>query len=193
MSSEDFRALQAPLKESYRATPESAMLTMRADGRLSPDVGCEVHTRQALVEAGLHPSTGGSRSKTCPGEMLLESLVACAGVTMNAVATALGLELKGASVHAEGDLDIRGTLGVAKDVPVGFLRIRLKVELETNVPDDQVRTLLRLTQRYCVVCQSLSPPPLFEVVRKTPPRLTSSTFLNRLNSNRVSSVRVFRE
>jgi uncharacterized OsmC-like protein len=154
----DLKAVQAPLKERYRADPEAARVTLRAEGRLAgEELACSVQTGRALVEAGLHPATGGSGVLACSGDMLLQALVACAGVTLVAVATSLGLEV-GGTVHAEGDLDFRGTLGLGKeeDVPVGFTRIRLSFDLEDGLDDDQRATLLRLTERYCVVYQTLA-------------------------------------
>ena len=153
------RALQAPVKERYRTEPGAAMVTLRAQGRLGEDVTCSVETGRALVAAGLHPATGGNGLFACSGDMLLEALVACAGVTLNAVATAMGVELRDAAIHAEGDLDFRGTLGVDKGVPVGFQRIRLRFELDTDAAEEQLGTLLRLTERYCVVYQTLREPP----------------------------------
>jgi uncharacterized OsmC-like protein len=158
MEQADLKAAQAPLKERYRAEPEAARVTLRAEGRLGEaDVSCRVDTGRALVEAGLHPATGGTGLLACSGDMLLQALVACAGVTLAAVATALGLEVRG-TVHAEGDLDFRGTLGVAKDdgVPVGFTAIRLRFALESHADADSLATLLRLTERYCVVYQTLA-------------------------------------
>lgn len=158
MRAEQFRARQAPLKEAYRRSPEAARVTLSATGRIGTGMTCRVETGRALVEAGLHPATGGTGMEACSGDMVLEALVACAGVTLGAVATALGIELRGAVVTAEGELDFRGTLGVSKDVPVGFERIRLEVELDTDASEDQVATLLRLTERYCVVAQTLRNP-----------------------------------
>ncbi len=165
MNSEELRAIQAPLKERYKETPEAAVVTLRAEGRLGENVTCKVQTGKALVAAGLHPATGGDGLSVCSGDMLLEALVACAGVTLAAVATALGIDLRGGVVRAEGDLDFRGTLGVAKDVPVGFSRIRLRFELETDSPEDRLETLMRLTERYCVVYQTLRQPPEISVER----------------------------
>jgi uncharacterized OsmC-like protein len=160
MDADQLRALQAPLKERYRAEPEAARITLKASGTLdSGAIACKVETGRAMVAAGLHPATGGSGAELCSGDMLLEALVACAGVTLKAVATALGLELRGGRVLAEGDLDFRGTLGVAKDAPVGFSDIRLIFELETDAPQDQLDTLLKLTERYCVVLQTLRHSP----------------------------------
>jgi uncharacterized OsmC-like protein len=166
MKAEELRSMQAPLKEQYRETPESALITLRAMGRLGGGVTCKVETGKALVAAGLHPATGGNGLSACSGDMLLEALVACAGVTLNAVATALGIELRDASVHAEGDLDFRGTLGVSKDAPVGFQNIRLEFVLDTDAEEDQLATLLRLTERYCVVYQTLVKTPAITVTRK---------------------------
>ena len=153
------KALQAPLKERYRETPETAVITLKAEGRIGEGVTCSVRTGKALVEAGLHPATGGSGVHACSGDMLLEALVACAGVTLNAVATALGLAIRDARVRAEGDLDFRGTLGVAKDAPVGFRDIRLAFEIEGDLTQEQRVTLMKLTERYCVVYQTLRQPP----------------------------------
>lgn len=159
MNQEQLRTLQAPLKESYRATPEAALVTLKANGRLGEGLTCRVETGRALVEAGLHPATGGSGLAACSGDMLLEALVACAGVTMQAVATAIGVDLRAGEVRAEGDLDFRGTLGVAKDAPVGFQAIRLQFRLDTDASEEQLNTLLRLTERYCVVYQTLRQSP----------------------------------
>ena len=165
MNTEDLRSLQAPLKEKYRAEPQSALLTLRAQGRLGDGVSCKLETGKAMVEAGLHPATGGDGLSVCSGDMLLEALVGCAGVTMNAVATAIGIKLRDATVHAEGDLDFRGTLGVSKEVPVGFQNIRLKFTLDTDATEEQLDTLIRLTERYCVVYQTLARPPAMTVTR----------------------------
>jgi uncharacterized OsmC-like protein len=155
------RALQAPLKEQYRAEPEAAVLTLTAEGDIDDAViACKVATGRALVTAGLHPATGGSGLEACSGDMLLEALVACAGVTLKAVATAIGVEVRSAHVRAEGDLDFRGTLGVDRDAPVGFRDIRLTFEIASNAPQEQLDQLLKLTERYCVVLQTLrSGPP----------------------------------
>lgn len=166
MNADDLRSLQAPLKERYRQSPEAALVTLRAQGRLADGVSCTIETGKALVTAGLHPATGGSGLGACSGDMLLEALVACAGVTLNAVATALGIELRDAQLQAEGDLDFRGTLGVAKDAPVGFQNIRLSITLDTGASDEQLETLLRLTERYCVVYQTLVRPPTMTVTRQ---------------------------
>lgn len=155
MDSASLRALQAPLKEQYRGDPSTALITLRADGRLSDGVSCRVDTGRALIEAGLHPATGGSGELACSGDMLLQALVACAGVTLRAVATALEIHVRDGTVRAYGDLDFRGTLGVTKDVPVGFRSIRLDFELDTSATSEQLDALFRLTERYCVVYQTL--------------------------------------
>jgi uncharacterized OsmC-like protein len=167
MKSDELRSIQTPLKDRYRQTPEAALITLRAQGRLGEGVSCKVEMGSALVVAGLHPATGGSGLNACSGDMLLEALVACAGVTLNAVATALGIALRDASVQAEGDLDFRGTLGLSKEVPVGFQNIRLRFALDTDASEEQLDTLLRLTERYCVVLQTLSHPPALSVTRKS--------------------------
>ncbi len=166
MNAEELKALQAPIKERYRKDPGAALITLRAEGRLGEGLACRVETGRSAVDAGLHPATGGSGLQACSGDMLLEALVACAGVTLNAVATALGIKLKNARVTAEGDLDFRGTLGVAKDAPVGFKAIRLRFDLDTDATEDQIATLLKLTERYCVVAQSLRQPPTFSISRR---------------------------
>jgi uncharacterized OsmC-like protein len=166
MNADDLRSVQGPLKARYRQTPEAALITLRAQGRIGEGVSCKLETRGALLVAGLHPATGGTGESACSGDMLLEALVACAGVTLNAVATSLGIELRGASLEAEGDLDFRGTLGVSKEVPVGFQNIRLEFTLDTDASEEQLDTLLRLTERYCVVYQTLAHPPALVVRRK---------------------------
>ncbi|MFG6487669.1 OsmC family protein [Roseateles sp. BYS78W] len=166
MNAENLRAAQAPLKDRYREDPSAALITLRAQGRLGENVSCRLETGKALVTAGLHPATGGSGVAACSGDMLLEALVACAGVTLNAVATALGIELRDARIEAEGDLDFRGTLGLSKDVPVGLQTIRLRFILDTDASEEQLATLLRLTERYCVVFQTLANPPRLEVSRQ---------------------------
>jgi uncharacterized OsmC-like protein len=163
MNSETLRSLQAPLKGQYRAQPATAIVTLRAEGRLGDGVSCRVETGRALVEAGLHPATGGSGAQACSGDMLLQALVACSGVTLNAVATSLGIKLRDARLRAEGDLDFRGTLGVAKDAPVGFTQIRLMISLDTDASPEQVQKLIQLTERYCVVYQTLKSPPIVTV------------------------------
>jgi uncharacterized OsmC-like protein len=153
------RELQAPLKTRYKDDPTAALVTLRAKGEIGQEgLACKVDTGRALVEAGLHPATGGSGLQACSGDMLLEALAACAGVTLSAVATALGIEVRRGTVEAEGDLDFRGTLGVAKDAPVGFRAIRLRFALYTDADDEQLATLLKLTERYCVVLQTLRGP-----------------------------------
>ena len=160
MEANELRALQAPLKQRYRDEPGAALITLTASGTLdSAAIACRVETGRALVEAGLHPATGGSGLQACSGDMLLEALVACAGVTLRAVATALEIPIRGGRLRAEGDLDFRGTLGVVKDVPVGFQAIRLMVELDTDAAPEQLERLLSLTERYCVVLQTLRRPP----------------------------------
>ena len=160
MNADELKALQAPIKDRYRKEPGAAVVTLRAQGRIGEGIACRVDTGRALVEAGLHPATGGSGLQACSGDMLLEALVACAGVTLKAVATAFGIDLRDGKVIAEGDLDFRGTLGVAKDAPVGFRDIRLHFELDTDAPPEQRKKLIELTERYCVVLQTLrqSPP-----------------------------------
>src|SRR3981189_3704489 len=158
MNAEQLRSLQAPLKERYRNEPAAALAPLRAAGRVSEGIACRVDTGRALVEAGLHPATGGTGLQACSGDMLLEALAACAGVTLRAVATALEFRLKGGSVKAEGDLDFRGTLGVDRAAPVGFSAIRLAFALDTDEPQDRIDSLLKLTERYCVVLQTLRPP-----------------------------------
>ena len=159
MQANELRALQAPLKERYRESPAAAVVTLRAEGRVGEGIACRVDTGKALVEAGLHPATGGSGLQACSGDMLLEALVACAGVTLKAVATALGIPIGEANVLAEGDLDFRGTLGVAKDAPVGFREIRLKFEIKSDSSKEQLQKLIELTERYCVVLQTLRNAP----------------------------------
>ncbi len=158
MTPEELKTLQAPLKARYRETPEAAWITLRAEGELGEGIACRVDTAKGLIEAGLHPATGGSGLQACSGDMLLEALAACAGVTLKAVATALGIELRGGRVKVEGDLDFRGTLGVDKSAPVGFRAVRLRFELDTDAPAEQLDRLLSLTERYCVVLQSLRAP-----------------------------------
>ena len=161
MDQNTLRSVQAPLKETYRTDPAAAVVTLSASGDLGADQSCSVQTGQALVAAGLHPATGGDGSFACSGDMLLQALVACAGVTMMAVATSLGLQVAG-TVHADGDLDFRGTLGVDREAPVGFSAIRLSFDLRTDATDDEVATLLQLTERYCVVFQTLRTPPTLD-------------------------------
>lgn len=166
MDAGELKSLQAPLKEKYRQEPASALVTLRATGQAAEGVACSVETGRALVKAGLHPATGGDGTFVCSGDMLLQALVACAGVTLRAVATSLGLDLQDASVTAEGDLDFRGTLGVSKETPVGFKDIRLHFDLVGSLSTEQRETLLRLTERYCVVLQTL---------KHTPPVAVSAT------------------
>ena len=159
MDSESLRKMQAQLKEQYRAAPDAAIITLKARGELdSASIACKVETGRALAVAGLHPATGGSGLELCSGDMLLEALVACAGVTLKAVATALDIELRSGTVSAEGDLDFRGTLGVEKTAPVGFRDIRLTFDVDSDAPQEKIDTLLKLTERYCVVLQTLSKP-----------------------------------
>ena len=164
MNADELRALQGPLKEQYRAEPERALVTLTAAGALDETgVACRVETAAALVEAGLHPATGGSGRQACSGDLLLQALVACAGVTLRAVATALDIPVRGGRIRAEGDLDFRGTLAVSRETPVGFQRIRLAFELDTGATAEQLESLLRLTERYCVVLQTLRVPPAVSV------------------------------
>jgi uncharacterized OsmC-like protein len=156
MDSTVLKNLQAPLKEKYRSQPESAMVTLKAQGKIGEEISCSIETNHTLIEAGLHPATGGSGLLACSGDLLLESLVACAGVTLCAVATAIGVEITNGTVKAEGDLDFRGTLGVSKETPVGFQSIRLEFNLETNASSEQIESLKKLTERYCVVYQTLT-------------------------------------
>lgn len=165
MDAEQLKSLQAPIKARYREDPSAAVVTLEAEGRLGEGVTCSVETGKALVRAGLHPATGGDGLSACSGDMLLEALVACAGVTLNAVATALGIEVREGRIRAEGDLDFRGTLGVDKEAPVGFRAIRLAFELDTDADDDRLATLTKLTERYCVIYQTLRNPPPVEIVR----------------------------
>jgi uncharacterized OsmC-like protein len=162
MDADGLRATQAPLKDRYREDPSAARVILEADGRLDEGIACSVKTNQALVQAGLHPGTGGDGVAACSGDMLLQALVACAGVTMRAVATSMGIEVNG-GVHAEGDLDWRGTLAVDKEAPVGFSAIRLRFELDSEASDEELETLQRLTERYCVVFQTLAGSPSLDV------------------------------
>jgi uncharacterized OsmC-like protein len=164
MDSAGLRALQAPIKERYKADPKAGLITLRAKGTLDDgNIACKVETGRALAVAGLHPATGGSGLELCSGDMLLEALVACAGVTLKAVATAIDIPLKSGMVSAEGDLDFRGTLGVAKEAPVGFAQIRLAFDLDTDAPADKLDQLLKLTERYCVVYQTIKSGPPVEI------------------------------
>ena len=155
MNSTDLKNLQAPLKEKYRQQPESAIITLKAKGKIAEGISCKVETGQALIEAGLHPATGGTGLLACSGDLLLEALVACAGVTLKAVATAIGIEINDATITAEGDLDFKGTLGVSKESPVGFKSIRLMFDIDSNATAEQLASLHKLTERYCVVYQTL--------------------------------------
>jgi uncharacterized OsmC-like protein len=166
VKADELRSLQAPLKAQYREHPETALVTLRAEGRIGQDITCKIETGKARVEAGLHPATGGDGLSACSADMLLEALIGCAGVTLRAVAIALGIPLRDAAIQAEGDLDFRGTLGVSNDVPVGFQQIRLHFDLDTDASEEQLATLLRLTERYCVVYQTLSQPAKIHVLHR---------------------------
>ena len=166
MNADELRCLQAPLKVQYRDRPESALITLHAEGRVGENITCKIESGKARVEAGLHPATGGDGLSACSADMLLEALVGCAGVTLGAVATALDISLRNATIRAEGDLDFRGTLGVSKDVPVGFKQIRLNFDLDTDASEEQIATLLRLTERYCVVYQTLCHPAKISVLHR---------------------------
>lgn len=163
MDAEELKKLQTPLKEKYRRDPNLAMVTLSAQGSLDEGITCKVKTGKSIARAGLHPATGGDGLSLCSGDMLLEALVACAGVTLKAVATAIGVNLRNADIRAEGDLDFRGTLGVSRDVPVGFERIRLTFDLDSDASEEDLTTLIRLTERYCVVFQTLNHPPPISV------------------------------
>ena len=167
MKTEELKELQAPLKAKYRESPDAAVITLNADGNLGEGITCNVQTGKALTAAGLHPATGGNGLAACSGDMLLEALVACAGVTLAAVATALEIPVRGGKVTAEGDLDFRGTLGVSKDTPVGLTAIRLHFDLDTDASPEQLATLLKLTERYCVVYQTLKSPPQVSVTQRS--------------------------
>jgi uncharacterized OsmC-like protein len=166
MTADELRTLQAPLKAQYRQSSETALVTLRAEGRIGENITCKIETGKARVEAGLHPATGGDGESACSADMLLEALVGCAGVTLRAVAIALNVPLRGATIRAEGDLDFRGTLGVSKDAPVGFKEIRLNFDLDTDASEEQLATLVRLTERYCVVYQTLSHPAKISVLHR---------------------------
>ena len=166
MTADELRSLQGPVKAQYRERPDTALVTLRAEGQVGPNVTCKIETGKGRVEAGLHPATGGDGRSACSADMLLEALVGCAGVTLSAVATALNVPLRGATIRAEGDLDFRGTLGVSKDVPVGFKKIRLTFDLDTDATDEQVATLIRLAERYCVVYQTLNHPANITVLHR---------------------------
>jgi uncharacterized OsmC-like protein len=163
MKADELRSIQTPLKDRYREDPNAALITLKAKGSIGEGITCKVETGKAVVDAGLHQATGGNGLTACSGDMLLEALVACAGVTLGAVATSIGVTIRKGTVLAEGDLDFRGTLGVSKEVPIGFQRIRLSFDLETDAPDDQLATLIRLTERYCVVYQTLRGSPEISV------------------------------
>ena len=163
MKSEELRSIQSPLKEQYKKEPEAALVTLKASGKLGEGITCKVDTGKALLDAGLHPATGGDGFHLCSGDMLLEALVACAGVTLNAVATSIGVDIKDGTVYAEGDLDFRGTLAVSKEAPVGFKDIRLSFKLDTDASEQKLADLLKLTERYCVVYQTLRNSPQIEV------------------------------
>lgn len=156
MNSTDLKALQAPLKEKYKSDPATATLILKAEGKIGEGISCKVETGRAIVNAGLHPATGGNGMLACSGDLLLEALVACAGVTLSAVSTSIGIEIKSGTVRAEGELDFRGTLGVSKEAPVGFKSIQLSFELDTDASDEQIQSLAKLTERYCVVYQTLT-------------------------------------
>ena len=164
MTADELRSLQAPLKARYREQPETALVTLLAEGQIGENVVCKIETGKARVEAGLHPATGGNGQSACSADMLLEALVGCAGVTLSAVATAMNVPLRSGTIRAEGDLDFRGTLGVSKDAPVGFKQIRLHFDLDTDASEEQLATLIRLTERYCVVYQTLSHPANISVL-----------------------------
>ncbi len=165
MDANELKSLQAPLKQQYKDNPNSAVITLKAKGRIGEGVTCKVDTGAAIAEAGLHPATGGDGTGLCSGDMLLEALVACAGVTLKAVATAIEVDLRDATLSAEGDLDFRGTLGVAKEAPVGFQSIRLNFDLDTDASNEQLDTLIKLTERYCVVLQTITVSPEIRVSR----------------------------
>ena len=165
MDATELKSLQAPLKQQYKDAPDTAVITLKASGHIGEGVTCNVDTGRVIAQAGLHPATGGDGLSLCSGDMLLEALVACAGVTLKAVATAIEVDLRDATISAEGDLDFRGTLGVAKDAPVGFSAIRLHFDLDTDADSEQLDTLLKLTERYCVVYQSIATPPSMSVSR----------------------------
>jgi uncharacterized OsmC-like protein len=163
MKGDELRSIQAPIKERYKADPNAALVTLKAQGRIGEGITCKVETGKAVVNAGLHPATGGNGLEACSGDMLLEALAACAGVTLGAVATSIGVTIREGTVLAEGDLDFRGTLGVSKEAPIGFQSIRLFFDLQTDASDDQLATLIRLTERYCVVYQTLRSSPEISV------------------------------
>jgi uncharacterized OsmC-like protein len=164
MTADELKSLQAPLKTQYRERPETALVTLQVEGRIGENITCQIETGKSCLAAGLHPATGGDGESACSADMLLEALVGCAGVTLSAVATALNIPLRSGTVRAEGDLDFRGTLGVSKDTPVGFKQIRLHFDLDTDANEEQLATLIRLTERYCVVYQTLSHPANISVL-----------------------------
>ena len=166
MTADELKSLQAPLKTQYRERPETALVTLQAEGRIGENITCQIETGKSCLAAGLHPATGGDGESACSADMLLEALVGCAGVTLSAVATALNIPLRSGTVRAEGDLDFRGTLGVSKDTPVGFKQIRLHFDLDTDASEEQLATLIRLTERYCVVYQTLSHPANISVLHR---------------------------
>ena len=166
MNAEQLRSAQSALRQRYRETPAAAQVTLHARGRIGEDISCTLETGKALTVAGMHPGVGGSGRGACPGEMFLEALVACAGVTLNAAATALGIELRSASIRAEGDLDFRGALGASREAPIGFKDIRLEFTLDTDASEEQIATLLQRTEAFCVVYQTLVRPPAFTVTRR---------------------------
>ena len=167
MNTVTLKNLQAPLKEKYHQEPQSAIITLKAEGKIGEDISCSVETGKAMVKAGLHPATGGTGMLACSGDMLLQALVACAGVTLQAVTTSIGVEIKGGTITAEGDLDFKGTLGVSKEAPVGFKNIRLRFDLDSNASEEQMAGVKKLTERYCVVYQTLTNGASIETVYKT--------------------------
>jgi len=167
MNTVTLKNLQAPLKEKYHQQPQSAIITLKAEGKIGEDISCSVETGRVLVKAGLHPATGGTGMLACSGDMLLQALVACAGVTLQAVTTSIGVEIKGGKITAEGDLDFKGTLGVSKEVPVGFKNIRLRFDLDSNASGEQMASVKKLTERYCVVYQTLTKGVSIETAYKT--------------------------
>jgi len=167
MNTVTLKNLQAPLKEKYHQEPQSAIITLKAEGKIGEDISCSVETGRAMVKAGLHPATGGTGMLACSGDMLLQALVACAGVTLQAVITSIGVEIKGGTITAEGDLDFKGTLGVSKEAPVGFKNIRLRFDLDSNASEEQMAGVKKLTERYCVVYQTLTNGASIETVYKT--------------------------
>jgi len=167
MNTVTLKNLQAPLKEKYHQQPQSAIITLKAEGKIGEDISCNVETGRAMVKAGLHPATGGTGMLACSGDMLLQALVACAGVTLQAVTTSIGVEIKGGTITAEGDLDFKGTLGVSKEAPVGFKNIRLRFDLDSNASEEQIVSVKKLTERYCVVYQTLTKGVAIETAYKT--------------------------